>query len=329
MRTKLVLAMTGALVAISAFGATTSASAATEFGDNCVGNELTESEPITFFQLTSLGNPLSNTAPVAGVITKWKVNLVPAPVSFPQTLRVLRQNGPKTVQTIGEATQTITGGLNSANTRIPVQAGDRLGLLGAPGVGNLYCQLPGGGNNSIGAILPGGGATGTTSEFVQIEAEARFPVSAVIEPDADNDGFGDETQDQCPQSATSQTACPVITLSASSIVKKGLVTVLVTSSSQAPVSVLGAAKLGKGKSAKLRGGTQVVAPGAIARFTLLFPKKLKTKLKELSPKQSLKAKLTVSATNVAGQISTKVLNVKLKGQAKPSPKAAHKHKGQA
>src|SRR5262249_49078219 len=32
-------------------------------------------------------------------------------------------------------------------------------------------------------------------------------VSAVIEPDADHDGFGDETQDQCPTQATTQGPC--------------------------------------------------------------------------------------------------------------------------
>jgi hypothetical protein len=33
-------------------------------------------------------------------------------------------------------------------------------------------------------------------------------VSAVVESDADGDGYGDVTQDLCPQSATTQAACP-------------------------------------------------------------------------------------------------------------------------
>jgi hypothetical protein len=32
--------------------------------------------------------------------------------------------------------------------------------------------------------------------------------SAVIEPDADRDGFGDETQDRWPASAAAQGRCP-------------------------------------------------------------------------------------------------------------------------
>jgi hypothetical protein len=35
-------------------------------------------------------------------------------------------------------------------------------------------------------------------------------LSATLEPDADHDGFGDETQDQCPTNASTQGACPVI-----------------------------------------------------------------------------------------------------------------------
>ena len=33
-------------------------------------------------------------------------------------------------------------------------------------------------------------------------------ISAVLEPDADHDGFGDETQDQCPTNGTTQGPCP-------------------------------------------------------------------------------------------------------------------------
>jgi hypothetical protein len=297
------------------------ASAATEFGDNCLGNELTESTPLTFFPITAAGDTLPLTAPSAGVITKWKVNLVPTPVSFNQTLRVLRQNG-STVQVIGEATGRITGGSNVFETRIPVQAGDHLGVFGSSEeisgsmAGNLFCKEESGPENSIGAF-PGGGGVGSTSSFTLIAAKARFPVAAVIEPDADGDGYGDETQDKCPQSAALQTACTVVKLSSSLVVKKGLASVLVTASAQASVTVKGTVKLGKGKTAKLSGGTQIVAPGALARFTVPFPKSVKARLEELSPKQSLPLKLSVSAPNLVGAASRKVFKKKLRGQAKP------------
>jgi hypothetical protein len=53
----------------------------------------------------------------------------------------------------------------------------------------------------------------------------------------------------------------------------------------------------------------------VARFTLKFPKKLKKRLEELTRKQSLQLKVTASATDLVGRVSTDKLSVRLKGQA--------------
>jgi hypothetical protein len=95
------------------------------------------------------------------------------------------------------------------------------------------------------------------------------------------------------------------------------VTIVVTSSTAAPVSVAGVVKLGKGKKARLNGGTQNLAPGVLGKFTLKFTKKVKKKLKELPPKRSLNLNVTVTGTSVSGAVTTNTLKVKLKGQAKP------------
>ncbi len=318
MRPKFTCLAVAALVALAVFGPT-GASAATEFGDNCVANEATESIPLTLFALSAIGNPLPLTAPSAGVITKWKSSLIPVPVTVPQTLKVLRQTGPNTVQVIGESSGNIVGGLNTFDTRIPVQAGDHLGLFGSSAIGTLICELPG--VNSLG-IYEGGGSVGQTLLFTPFNSELRIPVAAILEPDVDNDGFGDETQDQCPQLAAIQTACPVVTVDARGSAKRGSATILITTTSQAPVTVSGSVKLGKGKTAKLNGGTQVVVPGTISRFTLFFPKNLRERLKTLSRKGSLKLSILASATDLIGRISTDNLNLKLKGQKKPQRKKA-------
>jgi hypothetical protein len=331
MKRKLAGLMAGALMAVSAISAA-SASAATEFGDSCVGNRLTQTNPIVLFDVSAPEDPLPLTAPSAGVITKWKVHLIDEAVgiTFPQTLKVFHSTGPNTVQNVGEATGTVAAGINTYETRIPVQASDRVALFGSNALfegeeaGNLFCE--GSIENSvIGGILGSGGGVGTTSSFVQEPSKARVPVSAVVEPDADNDGYGDETQDKCPQSAAAQIACPQVALSTSSNVKRGLVTVLVTANIQATVTVAGTVKLGKGKSATLNGGTQIVAPGALAKFTLLFPKALRTKLKGLSPKRLLTLNLAATAPNVVGNPSSSNLSLKLKGQAKPKPHRKAKH----
>jgi hypothetical protein len=314
MRFKFFTAAVVAALSISLLGAA-GASAATEFGDTCNGNEPTET-PVTLFELSASNNPLPPAAPVSGVLTRFKVNLSPEAPAFPVSLKVLRQTGPNTVQIVGEANGNVAGGPNNLSARIPVQTGDRLGFFSPSTFGAVICKEEGG--TGVLGGYEGGGSPGASATFVSIPVtEARVPLSAVIEPDADNDGFGDETQDGCPQSATTQTACPPVALSTSKQVRKGSVTIIVTSSTAAPVTVKGVAKLGKGKKAKLNGGTQSLVPGALGKFTLFFTKPLKKKLKELPPKRSVRLNVTVSGTSVSGVVSTKTLKVKLKGQAKP------------
>jgi hypothetical protein len=323
MTRKLTAIAAAASLALVAFGAS-SASAATEFGDNCVANRSSE-VPVTYFALTAIGKTMPLASPTGGVITKWKTTLLSGAASIPQILKVLRLTGPNTVQVVGEQSGAITGGLNTIDTRIPIQAGDRLGLFGPSASGTLFCELPGP-EDTFGAFL-GSIGPGTTTAYVEVVDEAGIPVAAIVEPDADNDGYGDETQDKCPQLASFQTPCPVVTLTTSSEVKRGLVKVLVTSSLQVPVTVAGTVKLGKGKTAKLNGGTQVVAPGALATFKVLFPKKLKAKLKELSRKRSLQLNLSISAPNPLGTVTTNAVKAKVKGQKKPPRKKAKAKKG--
>jgi hypothetical protein len=320
MKSRVLMAAIAAAFAISLLGAS-GASAAAEFGSSCTANRAEEGAPFSTILLSQSGG-LPTTAPVSGVVTKWKIRLVPVPISVPQQLKIYRPTAnPAQFLVVGEsAVSNVVSGENTFLTRIPIQAGDRLGLFGNSAIGTLFCaetpetENPG---NVVG-IFPGNPAPGSTATLATTQTEWLVPAIAVIEPDADNDGFGDETQDQCPQSAAFQTACPLpVTLSTFKQVKKGSVTVVVTPSAASTVSVKGVARLGKGKKATLSGGTQILAPGLQGKFKLFFTKKLKTKLKELSPKKRLTLTVTVSGTNVTGAPTTKTLKVKLKGQAKP------------
>jgi hypothetical protein len=308
-----------------------SASASTQAGNQCVGNEAAENVTI-LSTANGPGNPLPATMPVAGVITRWTLNAVPElpPNVLNQTLKMFRPTGtPGQFQVIGESSAaSIAPGTNTFSTRIPVHAGDLIGSYGATFEGpvTLFCSTSNPGDRV--GVFSGNPPLGSVATSVGEEPSAQNPITVTIEPDADNDGYGDETQDQCTQNATVQVACPAVSLNASSIVKKTLAKVLVTSDLQAPVTVKGSVKLGKGKSAKLSGGTQIVAPGVISRFTLLFPGKLKSKLEELSKKRFLSLKLTVTATNLVGAPTVRTLKVKLKGQAKPKPRRKSKPKPQ-
>jgi hypothetical protein len=329
----------GALLAVMAIGST-SATAATEFGDPCIANRGTgEGFEATLFGIGPTPSPLPQAAPTAGVITSWKLSLISSPtetipVIIPQILKVLRLNtSAHTAQVVGESSGVVGSGVNTIPARISVQAGDRLGTFGSGKfiykgtpleVGTLFCEEEAGPEYAIGAY-EGNVTTGGSSAYEEGNGPIRVPAVAVIEPDADNDGYGDETQDKCPQNATTQVPCPVVSLSTTSAVKKGLVTIGVTANSQATVTVAGTVKLGKGKTATLNGGTQIVAPGTIAKFTLVFPKKLKSKLKELPAKRSLSLAVTATAPNIVGAATTSNLKVKLKGQAKPKRHQPKKH----
>ena len=284
------------------------AGAATEIGDNCTANEAQDG--VGLFEISAPGNPLPTAAPTNGVITKWKVNVVPTPTQIPTALKVVRVTGGG-VFVVAEATVTVTGGVNSFDARIAIQAGDRLGIYGSSEIGTLLC-LTGGESAHIAGFVPGG--VGTTNLWEEGDAPIRVPISAIVEPDADNDGFGDETQDGCPQSAAVQAICPLISLDASAKAGRNAVTVLVAGSAEGLVGVKGVVKLGKGKKATLTAKAKTVVPGKVASFKLKFSSKLKKKLQELGPSQKLTLKVTASATNVAGQVSTDLLRVKLKGQ---------------
>jgi hypothetical protein len=111
-----------------------------------------------------------------------------------------------------------------------------------------------------------------------------------------------------------------ITLSATAVAKKNLVVVSLTSGAQASVTVSGTVKLGKGKTVKLSGGTQLVAPPTLAKFTLLFPAKLKAALKQLSSRKKLVLNLTAGAPGA----TTTSFTAKVPGQK--SAGARHHHK---
>ena len=101
--------------------------------------------------------------------------------------------------------------------RIPVQTGDRIGfdLRFAPGDLVLVVGVTGSGagaGDSVGysSIWPEGGSPGfyTNSSGSPTFVDAYLLVNATVEPDADGDGFGDETQDGCPASASTHGPCP-------------------------------------------------------------------------------------------------------------------------
>jgi hypothetical protein len=315
------IAIAAALISISSIAAT-NASAATEVGSTCTASTATTGASIVQTAQAG-GSPLPLAVPSAGVITKWKISLVPGPYALPEQLKVYRRTAsPKQFQVVGEsAFATVLSGPNSFDTRVPVEAGDLIGLFGgASEIGTLFCETGAAGDNI--AALGGSSPVGSTATVTAEANELAGAVSAVVEPDADKDGYGDETQDKCVLSALVQIACPPLGLEAVAQAGKSTVTVLVATSIEAPIAVSGTVKLAGGSKrarssaqAKLKVVTKTVAPGKIGSFKLKFTEPLKSELATLPKGKSLKLKVKAEGKNAAGVATSDKLTVKLKGQA--------------
>jgi hypothetical protein len=93
--------------------------------------------------------------------------------------------------------------VSEAATRIPVAAGDMIGLW------------LGGGGYAFGLSAPSetttvwGASEGSDGSIdTPLVGRGEFLYQADVEPDADGDGFGDETQDQCTGRAGALNGCP-------------------------------------------------------------------------------------------------------------------------
>jgi hypothetical protein len=317
---------------------TGSAAAATVVGSECASSTTAPSVSVVSLK-NPAGYPLPSAIPSAGVITSWTFSVggvLPPELQVSEKLKVFAPTDvPGQLEVVGESpATTILGGVTTTPVRIPVQGGDLLGSSltvlskGKLEAGAIFCKTEDPGDEV--AFVPEDPPTGATVSLSGNETGFQNAVTVSVEPDADGDGYGDETQDKCPTDASTHEACPApavskpaepITLSASAAARKGLVTVTLTSTAQATVTVGGTVRLGKGKTAKLGGGTQIVAPGTLAKFTILFPAKMKAALKQLPTTK----KLTLSLAASAPGATTKELTVKVPGQEKPRPH--HKSRG--
>ena len=288
--------MIGSAAAIAAPSPATAASS--QFGNGCVA---TVANPnITYLMVTkSAANPLPVTAPISGVITKATTTLPNGPFAFQSKLKVARPAGGANQFTIlaESAAFTVGGGVNTYDVRVPVTA------AGAD-------QVAGGDGDTIAAVASDA-PVGSTLAY-STTANAAIPLVATVEPDADHDGFGDATQDGCPQSAAYQGACPVVAVKSFPVSGERSITVLVTTNNTAGVTVTGVAKV-HGKKIKLKSHTTSVNPGDLARIKVKLPRALKTALAALSPGRTIKVKLTTSATDVIGRVTTSKSAVKLHG----------------
>ena len=245
-------------------------------------------------------------SPIDGVIVRWRVR-VNTNQNGMIKLRPLRPLGGDTFMPVSSTTEPVTTGpaqgLFTFDTRIPVKAGDLLAIQSTVSPSSAVftaarSTVAGAVQGSLGGPTADG-QTGTGSAGFSFE----ILTNADVEPDADGDGFGDQTQDQCTTSAATQGSCPVVpaapdrsapvglasfdtTLKLRSALRRGLrgfvsSTEAAAISGSAEISARIGRKLGL-KSARTvtvaTGSTSLAAPG-VASLRLTFTKKAKRKLK--------------------------------------------------
>lgn len=167
------------------------------------------------------------TVPTAGVIVGWSLahgrlegpGGSSAVASYMTVnLRVIRGAGASGIGSGTGPTEQLpqASGTYSFPARLPVEAGDRIGydLRFMPGDLVLYAGSRGSPGDAIGgsysSIWPDGG---TPTSYLDSNAPPFYDdvyllMTATVEPDADGDGYGDETQDGCPTDASAQGSCP-------------------------------------------------------------------------------------------------------------------------
>jgi hypothetical protein len=286
--------------------ATPAVAAATTFGNGCIASNAAPN-----FTLIATGSATgSAAAPVSGVITKATFNVPGAAPVLATVVKIMRFTGVSNqYRTVAQSPSlSVPNSVSTHDVRLPVTAGDFLGLYGA--TGTLYCATPSAGDTVV--SFTGDASLGSTQTFTPPTASTSLPVVATIEPDVDGDGYGDITQDLCPQAASVQAACPTIKLDSLASGSGGKINLVVTSSSAAKVSVSGLAKV-NGKKIKLKAASKQVDAGSLTQFKVKVPAALRAALAKLPPSKKITVTITVSATNVAGVVSTDTAKVKLPG----------------
>ena len=298
------------------------AAAATEVGDDCAANL----EMGTYTNVPESkapdASPLPVAAPAAGILTAWKLRSLSGQ-TVPVRMGVFRLTGPGKFLLLADNQQTAVFGLNTFKTRIPVQAGDRFGLIPV-GEADLYC-VTGSSEDHSWSYSQQPVDVGSEYQFAA-GVQVRVPVVGVIEPDVDGDGYGDETQDACPQSARTIAPCPPVAATFTMKPKKKAIIAKVRVSSPASVQVFGGVSWqvrGRPKvSARNHaltvlisaGGPRPMSAGETKTYRLPLSKPILRRLGRITPKQALRALITVRTTDVAGRLSDQRRRLKLKGR---------------
>jgi hypothetical protein len=153
------------------------------------------------------------TAPFSGVVVLFRYRQDSASVA-PVTFRVIHPVAGLDTSTGAGTSQSIVPGvgLNPTPVRMPIMAGDSIGIDCCSGAAHSGFYKGPGPPNEVGTYIgwnaPALADGGMPRLYNNSDSTLEILLNATIEPDADHDGFGDETQDQCVGVAGANNGCP-------------------------------------------------------------------------------------------------------------------------
>lgn len=291
-------AVAAALIAPAAAGAAVTVGQSPPSAGTSLGSSpLLPGPAIDVVQLSS-GSGNSYTVPAGGgVITSWRTMTGAGSVKL-RTFKIVPGG---LIPQAESATEALSPSPTQYSTRVPVAGGEQLGVTATPPgtVTDPYYTTTGEPTDL--AATATSGPLGAVEPILSTSPPGvLLNLSAQLEPDADKDGYGDETQDLCPIDAATQAAC-TFTIGTKKLNKK-------KGTAKLSVTVPGAGELTlSGKNL----ATKTVTATAAGTVKLNVKAKGKAK-KKLKSKGKAKVKPTIAYTPASGQGSEQTTKLKLK-----------------
>jgi hypothetical protein len=173
--------------------------------DQCVEDVPGPCTLVAYINPNDAGDPVTSPAPSDGVIVRFRMKTSAAESVTFRLATIDKQGDVALAQGVGAGptvTTQDTEDIQEFPARVTVKQGQHI-ALDAPSTHMVYNQ---GGNEYTylyePTLVAGQGPRGASGE-----PQGELLVQAVMEPDADRDGYGDETQDGCPTQASTHGAC--------------------------------------------------------------------------------------------------------------------------
>jgi hypothetical protein len=304
------------LSSVALCAAFASSASAVEIGSRCTASGGDEGVRVQSVEVAGMPTYI---APSSGIVTKWGTVLPTGQSAFVR-LKVVSRVGVSTTWSVLRESDPV-GALSGENifpVRIPISAGERIGVYSltyAP-----YCTA--GANpaetssvEKFGPDTPIGGNFSINSNA----SGSRLAAFAVIEADADGDGYGDESQDLCPQRADMQTACPSmsITIVKSKPGRKSL-KLSFSTGGQSSLALSGSVRVPahdgrRAKTIRLKSLTATTDATGAANLTIKYPTSLSAALRKLPKRKKATVTLKLTATGLINT-ATKTMHLTLRGK---------------